>query len=99
MMIAALSGGVGGAKLALGLYRAMDPSLLTMIVNTGDDIVMHGLHVSPDPDILIYTLAGALNEETGGGRKGEALNVARGLGNYRRPTWVNLGDAALATPI
>ncbi len=99
MKIAALSGGVGGAKLALGLYRAMDPSLLTMIVNTGDDIVMHGLHVSPDPDILIYTLAGVVNEETGWGRKGETLNVARGLEIYGRPTWFKLGDADLATHI
>ena len=62
-----LTGGVGGAKLIVGLARVMDQHDLTVIVNTGDDIVMHGLHVSPDPDILIYTLAGAVNTETGWG--------------------------------
>jgi LPPG:FO 2-phospho-L-lactate transferase len=99
MKIVALAGGVGGAKLGLGLYRALDPSALTYIVNTGDDIVMHGLHVSPDPDILIYTLAGVVNEETGWGRKGETFHVAGGLKAYGRPTWFKLGDADLATHI
>ena len=63
MKITALAGGVGGSKLLLGLYRVMEPADLTIIVNTGDDIVMHGLHVSPDPDIITYTLAGVVNEE------------------------------------
>jgi LPPG:FO 2-phospho-L-lactate transferase len=99
MKIVALAGGVGGAKLGLGLYRALDPSALTYVVNTGDDIVMHGLHVSPDPDILIYTLAGVVNEETGWGRKGETFHVAGGLEGYGRPVWFKLGDADLATHI
>jgi LPPG:FO 2-phospho-L-lactate transferase len=96
MKIAALAGGVGGSKLLLGLYRVMDPVDLTVIVNTGDDIVMHGLHVSPDPDIITYTLAGVVNEETGWGIAGETFRVGEGLARYGRPVWFNLGDRDLA---
>jgi LPPG:FO 2-phospho-L-lactate transferase len=99
MKIAALAGGVGGSKLLLGLYRVMDPAHLTIIVNTGDDIVMHGLHVSPDPDIITYTLAGLVNEETGWGIAGETFRVAEGLARYGRPVWFKLGDRDLATHI
>jgi LPPG:FO 2-phospho-L-lactate transferase len=99
MKIAALAGGVGGSKLLLGLYRVMDPADLTIIVNTGDDIVMHGLHVSPDPDIITYTLAGVVNEETGWGIVGESFRVAEGLARYGRPVWFKLGDRDLATHI
>ena len=99
MRIAALAGGVGGSKLLLGLYRVMDPADLTIIVNTGDDIVMHGLHVSPDPDIITYTLAGVVNEETGWGIAGESFRVAEGLARYGRPVWFKLGDRDLATHI
>ncbi len=99
MRIAALAGGVGGSKLLLGLYRVMDPADLTIIVNTGDDIVMHGLHVSPDPDIITYTLAGVVNEETGWGITGESFRVADGLARYGRPVWFKLGDRDLATHI
>jgi LPPG:FO 2-phospho-L-lactate transferase len=99
MKIAALAGGVGGSKLLLGLYRVMDPADLTIIVNTGDDIVMHGLHVSPDPDIITYTLAGVVNEETGWGITGESFRVADGLARYGRPVWFKLGDRDLATHI
>src|SRR5215510_3811738 len=99
MKIAALAGGVGGSKLLLGLYRVMDPAEVTIIVNTGDDIVMHGLHVSPDPDIITYTLAGVVNEETGWGIAGETFRVAEGLSRYGRPTWFKLGDRDLATHI
>ena len=99
MKIAALAGGVGGSKLLLGLYRVMDPVDLTVIVNTGDDIVMHGLHVSPDPDIITYTLAGVVNEETGWGITGETFRVTEGLARYGRPVWFNLGDRDLATHI
>ena len=99
MKIAALAGGVGGSKLLLGLYRVMDPADLTIIVNTGDDIVMHGLHVSPDPDIITYTLAGVVNEETGWGITGESFRVAEGLARYGRPVWFKLGDRDLATHI
>jgi len=99
MKIAILTGGVGGSKLALGFYRVTDPSDLTMIVNTGDDVVMHGLHVSPDPDILIYTLADAVNPETGWGFREESFRVAEGLKLYGRETWFRLGDRDLATHI
>ena len=99
MKIAALAGGVGGSKLLLGFYRVMDPADLTIIVNTGDDIVMHGLHVSPDPDIITYTLAGVVNEETGWGITGESFRVAEGLAQYGRPVWFKLGDHDLATHI
>jgi LPPG:FO 2-phospho-L-lactate transferase len=99
MKIATLAGGVGGSKLLLGLYRVMDPDDLTIIVNTGDDIVMHGLHVSPDPDIITYTLAGVVNEEHGWGIAGETFGVAAGLARYGRPVWFKLGDGDLATHI
>ena len=99
MRIAALAGGVGGSKLVLGLYRMMDPRDLTVIANTGDDVAMHGLHVSPDPDILIYTLADLVNPETGWGFRGETFRVAEGLAQYGRPTWFQLGDRDLATHI
>jgi LPPG:FO 2-phospho-L-lactate transferase len=99
MRIAALAGGVGGSKLALGLYRVMDPQDLTVIANTGDDIVMHGLHVSPDPDILIYTLADVVNPQAGWGLRDESFRVAEGLAQYGRPIWFQLGDRDLATHI
>ena len=99
MKIALLTGGVGGSKLGVGLYRAMDPADLTIVANTGDDVVMHGLHVSPDPDIIMYTLAGLVNPETGWGFKGETFRVAEGLARYGRPTWFQLGDGDLATHI
>jgi LPPG:FO 2-phospho-L-lactate transferase len=93
-----LTGGVGGSKLALGFYR-IAACELTAIANTGDDIVMHGLHVSPDPDILMYTLAGVVNPATGWGFCGETFNVAKGLAGYGRETWFQLGDRDFATHI
>jgi LPPG:FO 2-phospho-L-lactate transferase len=99
MKITALAGGVGGSKLLLGLYRVMEPADLTIIVNTGDDIVMHGLHVSPDPDIITYTLADVVNQEHGWGIQGETFRVAEGLERYGRPVWFKLGDRDLATHI
>jgi len=99
MRIAALAGGVGGSKLVLGLYRVMEPRDLTVIANTGDDVVMHGLHISPDPDILIYTLADLVNRIRVGDFRGETFRVAEGLAQYGRPTWFQLGDRDLATHI
>jgi LPPG:FO 2-phospho-L-lactate transferase len=99
MKIAALAGGAGGSKLVLGLYRVMEPQDLTVIANTGDDIVMHGLHVSPDPDILVYTLADVVNVATGWGIRDESFRVAEGLARYGRPIWFQLGDRDLATHI
>ena len=77
MRIAALAGGVGGAKFLLGLTHAMDPKDITIIANTGDDIVVHGLMVSPDPDIITYTLGGVVNPETGWGFAGESFTGSR----------------------
>src|SRR5579885_2818412 len=97
--VLALAGGVGGSKLVLGLYRVLPPDSLTVVANTGDDIVLHGLHVCPDPDIVVYTLAGIVNEDTGWGIRDETWNVAAGLARYGRPTWFQLGDRDVATHI
>jgi LPPG:FO 2-phospho-L-lactate transferase len=95
MKIVALSGGVGGAKLAHGLAQCLPPNDLTVIVNTGDDFDHFGLHICPDLDTVCYTLAGLANESTGWGRSSEtwlALESAAALGG---PTWFNLGDRDL----
>ena len=98
MKVTLLTGGVGGSKLALGFNRLPNCDL-TAIANTGDDIVMHGLHVSPDPDILIYTLADVVNTATGWGIRDESFAVAKALAQYGRETWFQLGDRDLATHI
>ena len=95
----ALAGGVGGAKLALGLSKTLPPSQLTIVVNTGDDEVFHGLHVSPDVDTVMYTLAGLSNPETGWGITGETFQALGRLKEYGADAWFNLGDKDLATHI
>ena len=97
--VLALAGGVGGAKLALGLARLLPPEQLTIVVNTGDDETFHGLHVSPDLDTMLYTLAGISNPETGWGLAGESFNALEMLDRYGAETWFNLGDRDLATHI
>lgn len=92
----ALSGGVGGAKLALGLSHAMDPAKLMLIANTGDDFEHLGLHISPDIDTLIYTLSGLADPETGWGRDGETWSFMNALGQMGGETWFRLGDRDLA---
>ncbi len=99
LKITALAGGVGASKLLLGLYEVMDPSLLTIIVNTGDDIVLHGLKISPDLDIVTYTLAGVVDASKGWGFRGETFHALKRLATYGRPDWFNLGDRDLATHI
>ncbi len=99
LKINALAGGVGASKLLLGLYEVMDPSLLTIIVNTGDDIVLHGLKISPDLDIVTYTLAGVVDASKGWGFRGETFHALKRLATYGRPDWFNLGDRDLATHI
>jgi len=99
MEIAALAGGIGASKLLLGLSRAMDPRQLTVIVNTGDDIALHGLSISPDLDIVTYTLAGVVNPDTGWGWRDETFRALGQLAAYGRPNWFNLGDRDLATHI
>jgi LPPG:FO 2-phospho-L-lactate transferase len=97
--ITALAGGVGASKLLLGLYEAMDPSDLTIIVNTGDDITLHSLKISPDLDIVTYTLAGIVDSKKGWGFHGETFHTLKRLTVYERPNWFNLGDRDLATHI
>ena len=77
--VVALTGGIGGAKLALGLHRVLPPGALACIVNTGDDFVHLGLHVSPDLDTTLYTLAGCENPEQGWGRRDETWTFMRVL--------------------
>lgn len=93
----ALCGGVGGAKLALGLARVVPPENLTVVVNTGDDFRHLGLHVSPDIDTVLYTLAGLSNQELGWGLEGETWRFMEGLERLGGPTWFRLGDRDLAT--
>jgi LPPG:FO 2-phospho-L-lactate transferase len=97
--ITALAGGVGASKLLLGLYDVMDPADLTIIVNTGDDIVLHGLKISPDLDIVTYTLAGVVDQKKGWGLRAETFHALKHLAAYGRPNWFNLGDRDLATHI
>jgi LPPG:FO 2-phospho-L-lactate transferase len=99
LKITALAGGVGASKLLLGLYEVMDPALLTIIVNTGDDIVLHGLKISPDLDIVTYTLAGIVDSTKGWGIRGETFHALKRLAGYGRADWFNLGDRDLSTHI
>ena len=97
--VLALAGGVGGAKLALGLARILPPEQLTVAVNTGDDDCFHGLHISPDLDTMLYTLAGLSNPQTGWGLAGDTFHGLAMLARYGADTWFNLGDRDLATHI
>ena len=94
--VAALSGGVGGAKLALGLYRVLPPGMLTVICNPGDDFDHLGLRICPDADTVLYTLAGIANPETGWGRIGETWTFMQVLAELGGETWFRLGDGDLA---
>lgn len=97
--VLALAGGVGGAKLALGLASSLDPGQLVVCVNTGDDDTFHGLHVSPDLDTIMYTLSGLSNQETGWGVAGDTFTALEMLGKFGVDTWFNLGDRDFATHI
>jgi LPPG:FO 2-phospho-L-lactate transferase len=94
----ALSGGVGGAKLSLGLAHLLGERL-SVVVNTGDDFKHLDLHVSPDIDTAVYTLAGVVNPETGWGRRDETWTFMQALQSLGGPTWFRLGDADLATHV
>ncbi|MEM1991152.1 MAG: 2-phospho-L-lactate transferase [Nitrososphaerota archaeon] len=98
-MITTLAGGVGAAKLIDGLSSIVPPEELTIIVNTGDDCEFHGLHISPDLDIITYTLAGLVDEEKGWGIKNDTFNCLEMLEAYGHDTWFRLGDRDLATHI
>jgi LPPG:FO 2-phospho-L-lactate transferase len=104
--VAVLSGGVGAARFLTGLRRAIDPLNISAIVNTGDDLELHGLSISPDIDTITYTLANAIDPDRGWGLNGETWRVMDALGRFERvrpreslaaPTWFGLGDKDLAT--
>ncbi|MEM2381735.1 MAG: 2-phospho-L-lactate transferase [Candidatus Nezhaarchaeales archaeon] len=97
--ITALAGGVGAAKLLRGLVHVVPPEDLTVIVNTGDDVELHGLHVSPDLDIIMYTLASLIDEVKGWGIANDTFNCLEMLGRLKRETWFKLGDKDLAIHI
>jgi LPPG:FO 2-phospho-L-lactate transferase len=94
--VVALCGGVGGAKLALGLSRVVPGARLSVVVNTGDDFRHFGLLVCPDLDTVLYTLAGVVNRETGWGRAGESWRFMATLKELGGEAWFNLGDTDLA---
>ncbi len=96
-MIVLLSGGTGGAKLARGLLDELGPDRLAVIANTGDDIAAFGLHVSPDPDLVTYWLAGVIDEQRGYGIAGETEHVFERVVELGGESWFRLGDADLAT--
>ena len=101
MRITVLAGGVGGARFLQGVraYVASRPgSTVTAIVNTGDDVTLHGLRICPDLDSVMYTLAGAADHERGWGRQGESWRIMDELAEYgAEPTWFSLGDLDIAT--
>ncbi|MEM3641101.1 MAG: 2-phospho-L-lactate transferase [Candidatus Bathyarchaeia archaeon] len=98
-MITTLAGGVGAARFLQGLIRLISEEELTVIVNTGDDVEFYGLHISPDIDIILYTLSGIVDEEKGWGIKGDTFNCLETLQKYGYETWFKLGDRDLATHI
>lgn len=96
-MIVSLAGGIGAARFLQGLIRVIPQDQITIIGNTGDDIEIHGLHISPDLDIVLYTLAGVVNPSKGWGFRGDTFQSQDVLRQYGRETWFNLGDRDLAT--
>jgi LPPG:FO 2-phospho-L-lactate transferase len=97
--IVLLAGGFGGARMAHGFALLGDRVELSVIGNTADDLDLHGLHISPDLDTVMYTLAGMANEETGWGVRDETWSAVEMLARYGQPTWFRLGDHDLATHI
>ncbi|HJP07811.1 MAG TPA: 2-phospho-L-lactate transferase CofD family protein, partial [Arenicellales bacterium] len=94
--ILTLSGGIGGAKLVLGLDRILSPGTLATVCNTGDDFEHLGLSISPDIDTVTYTLASIANTKTGWGRANETWTFMAALADLGGETWFQLGDADLA---
>jgi LPPG:FO 2-phospho-L-lactate transferase len=98
MRVTALAGGIGAGKFLRGLVRVVPPVALTVIVNTGDDITMHGLHVSPDLDSVTYWLGDVFDRERGWGRRDETFRATEELRSFDpEQAWFNLGDLDLAT--
>ena len=98
-MITALAGGVGAASFLTGLTRLVKQEDISVIVNTGDDMEMFGLHISPDIDIVAYTLAGIVDEQKGWGIKGDTFQCLSMLRKLGLDTWFALGDRDFATHI
>jgi len=98
-MLALLTGGTGGAKLVQGLSLELDPAQLAVICNTGDDFVLHGLHIAPDLDTITYTLAGLSNAAKGWGIKDDTFVVLEWLARYGGESWFKVGDRDLALHI
>jgi LPPG:FO 2-phospho-L-lactate transferase len=98
-IVLALSGGIGGAKLALGLSRVLPPDRLIVVANTGDDFEHLGLSISPDLDTLMYTLAGLSDPDKGWGRRAETWTFMAALAALGGETWFQLGDGDLATHV
>jgi len=96
-MITVLAGGVGGGRFLQGLIEVLPQREVTVISNTGDDLEMFGLHVSPDIDIVTYHLAGLSDDEQGWGLAGDTFHALEALGRFGHPTWFHLGDRDLAT--
>jgi LPPG:FO 2-phospho-L-lactate transferase len=99
MRIVVLAGGVGGSKFLWGLAQEVGEESLSAVVNTGDDIELHGLRICPDLDIVTYTLADLVDTEKGWGVAGDTFQCLRVLERYGLPAWFNLGDRDLGTHI
>lgn len=97
--VVVLAGGVGAARFLQGLIQVLPPERITAVVNTGDDAEFHGLHVSPDVDIVLYTLAGIVDEAQGWGIAGDTHATQEWMARYGEQTWFRLGDRDLATLI
>lgn len=98
-MIAVLAGGVGAARFLEGLIQVVAPEDIVIISNTGDDVEMYGLHISPDIDIVIYTLAGVVDAQKGWGIANDTFHCLQSLSRFGYETWFHLGDHDLATHI
>lgn len=97
MAVTVLAGGVGAARFLSGLVQVVDPAAVTAVVNVGDDVILHGLHVSPDLDTVTYTLAGQVDPDQGWGLAGESWQAMATLERYGGETWFRLGDRDLGT--
>ena len=97
MTVSVLCGGVGAARLLAGLVRAVPPAEVTAVVNTADDMVLHGLAISPDLDTVVYTVAGAIDPGRGWGLRDESWQAMATLERYGGATWFGLGDRDLGT--